>query len=474
MLTISPYRPALRGVSVVAGAFVLDLIGFGAIYSHAAFAEDIAASFSAARGAVTLTFALATATCFFVGAVSGPLADRFGARWPALAGMLMLALGLVAAARAESLLELHLGYGVLVGIGAGLAHVPAMAAVQRRFVRRRGLASGIAACGVGFGIVLVPPLSEVLLAVGTWRSAFLTCGLLAAFAGVMAALLLPGAPSDPAVLRHRAPPAPRTGASRRKALATAYAGTLLISFAVNLPFVLLVGTARDLGVGRHEAVALVGIIGIGTLLGRMVVAAIADRVGRREMFLACCAGLALSMALWPVAAEHAALEVFAVAFGVLQGGFVSLLPPFVADRFGADALGRKLGIFFTSRAIALLCAPPAVVAAAGLSGTMTAPLLAVAALAGIGTAMLAAVGGASGAGATATAIRSEANGTAEPVAAVSLSEPPLRLSWLAPTRLAPLLLAQSRAAMAAILSQMVRPPMREPGVWLHHRPRRVN
>jgi MFS family permease len=58
--------------------------------------------------------------------VSGPLADRLGPRIPAIAGMLLVGLGLLVAASAGSLVEIYAGYGLLVGLGTGFAYVPAM------------------------------------------------------------------------------------------------------------------------------------------------------------------------------------------------------------------------------------------------------------------------------------------------------------------------------------------------------------
>jgi Major Facilitator Superfamily len=91
---------------------------------------------------VSLVFSLAGFLYFGLGVVSGPLADRFGSRRLAVAGMLLTGLGLAAASAARSLPEVYAAYGLGVGLGVGCAYVPAIGAVQRWFVRRRGFASG--------------------------------------------------------------------------------------------------------------------------------------------------------------------------------------------------------------------------------------------------------------------------------------------------------------------------------------------
>lgn len=380
------------GWYVVAGAFLVTMVGYGAIYSYAAFAEEIAAAFGSSRGSVAVVYALSGGTCFFASALTGPLADRIGARVLAATGMLLVGLGLMVAASAQSLLEVYVGYGVLIGLGVGFAYVPALAAVQRSFDVHRGLASGIAVSGIGIGTALVPPLAHALSALGDWRVAFVVCGCLAALVGLGGALLLRPAPhlvqEGPLPLR---PTPPSLVLGRRFALA--YAGTLLVSVPAVLPHALLVATARDLDLGRQEALALLGLIGLGTIVGRFLLAALADAVGRRAVFLCCCAGMSASMLVWAAARAEPTLQAFALGFGALQGGFVALLPAFVADSFGARSVGGVLGVLYTSRGIALLVAPPALAVAVAVLAGHAAALAVVALLGILGAALLARVRG---------------------------------------------------------------------------------
>jgi hypothetical protein len=101
--------------------------------------------------------------------------------------------------------------------------------------------------------------------------------------------------------------------------------------------------------------------------------------------------MAGSLLAWAVAADTAALQGFALVFGALQGGFVALLPAFVADSFGAAALGGVLGVLYTSRGVALLAAPPALAFGIAAFAGHGLPVAAAAALGGLGTLLLAAV-----------------------------------------------------------------------------------
>jgi MFS family permease len=171
-----PEIPVLRdnrglfyGWFVVAAAFAVTFVGFGCTYSFSAFIESLQRDFGASRGSVSLVFALAGFLYFSVGSISGPLADRFGSRRLALIGMILIGAGLVAASVAQSLLQVYAAYGLGIGLGVGCSYVPAVGAVPRWFARRRGLASGIASSGIGFGTLIVPPLASLLIKDVGWR-----------------------------------------------------------------------------------------------------------------------------------------------------------------------------------------------------------------------------------------------------------------------------------------------------------------
>jgi hypothetical protein len=63
-----------RGWHVVAGAFGVMFVTFGAAYSFSAFFASLQQEFAASRGDVALVFSIAVPLYFLTGAVSGPLA----------------------------------------------------------------------------------------------------------------------------------------------------------------------------------------------------------------------------------------------------------------------------------------------------------------------------------------------------------------------------------------------------------------
>src|SRR5690242_16841680 len=160
-----PSSPGIfHGWFVVAGAAAVTFVGFGSAYTFSAFVGSLQQDFAASRGSVSLVFSLAGFLYFGLGIVSGPLADRFGSRRLALIGMILTGAGLALAGVARSLAEVYAAYGLGIGLGVGCSYVPAIGAVQRWFVRRRGFASGIAVSGIGVGTLVMPPLAALLIA----------------------------------------------------------------------------------------------------------------------------------------------------------------------------------------------------------------------------------------------------------------------------------------------------------------------
>src|SRR5262245_55078247 len=96
-----------HGWFVVAAGFAITFVGFGSAYTFSAFVESLQRDFAASRGSVSLVFSLAGFLYFGLGVVSGPLADRWGSRPFAIAGMILVGLGLALASVARSLTEVY-------------------------------------------------------------------------------------------------------------------------------------------------------------------------------------------------------------------------------------------------------------------------------------------------------------------------------------------------------------------------------
>ena len=374
------------GWFVVAATFAVTFVGFGSAYSFSAFLIPLQHDFAASRGSVSLVFSLAGFFYFGLGVITGPLADRWGAKGLAFTGMVLIGIGLAAASVARSLNEVYLAYGLGVGLGIGCSYVPAVGAVQRWFVRRRGFASGLAVSGIGVGTLVVPPVAAMLIATLGWREAYLAFGIFSTVAGGAMALLIEDDPG-----RRGLAPDGEAGGSVAQASGPArtalskvltsrrfiglYAACFICSFGLFVPFVHLVPYALDHGVAQSAAVLLVGAIGVGSTAGRFLLGGLADRLGRPLSFLLMFVGMGLSFVVWFFSASLWPLALFALAYGVFYGGFVALAPAVVIDYFGGRHASSLIGILYTSVAFGTLIGPSAAGFAFDVSHSYTLPIL---------------------------------------------------------------------------------------------------
>ena len=380
------------GWVVVACAFTLTFVGFGVAYSFAAFFKAFQAEFGAPRAHISLVFSLCALLWFSFGVPGGLLADRFGPRGVCLAGALAIAAGLAAAAHAPSLQLLYLTYSIGIGVGIGLAYVPSVAAVQHWFVQNRVLAGGIAVSGIGAGNLLVPPLAAWWIELWGWRGAYLGLMTLTLAAAVPAALLLGGRAATRAHAAGTSLPGMTLGeAVRSRPFWLIYAVGFLVCVGVFVPMVHLVPYARDVGLSDAQGVALVSLLGLGSLLGRFAMGGIADRLGHVRSLVAIGTGLGLLFLVWWVATSFWLLAAFAVSFGTLYGGYVALMPTVNMEVFGPRGLSAILGTQYTAAGFATLAGPTFAGASFDAFGSYDAPILGCAALSFAGAALAAAM-----------------------------------------------------------------------------------
>ena len=351
-------QEAPYGWVVVWATFVCLGLIFGVSYAFAAFFESFAGEFAAQRADVSWIFGLSGLVYFVLGTLGGILADRFGPRLVCSAGMVLIALGLVVTSWASALWMVYLSYGLLVGLGIAFVYTPSIANVQPWFTHRRGLAGGIASSGVGAGTLLIPVLVAVAIAHMPWREAMRWLALAVLLLGLLAAGLL-----------RRAPASGQTGAggtasglSLRETLRTPtfrwfYLATVLASPVMFIPFAHLSASARDLGLDDAFAVSLVGVIGMGSLVGRFSIGLLADRLGRAQTLVLMQLSMGLSYLLWASAGGHTLLVLFALWFGLSYGSIVSLLPAICMDYFGGKAVASVVGALYSGAALGNLLGP---------------------------------------------------------------------------------------------------------------------
>jgi OFA family oxalate/formate antiporter-like MFS transporter len=168
---------------LVAAALLLQF-SIGGVYAWSVFGKALGAAepfqLSAVEGALPFTV---TIGMIFIGTYTGGrIQDSRGPRPVALTGGVIYAIGVIVASFAQDRSQLWLlvlGYGVISGFGLGLAYIVPIAMLQKWFPDKRGLITGLAVGGFGFGAVLTSPIAQRLIensaGVPTWASDIWCC-----------------------------------------------------------------------------------------------------------------------------------------------------------------------------------------------------------------------------------------------------------------------------------------------------------
>ena len=146
----------------IAVAAVIVQICLGAVYGWSVFKKPLMSAEHWAETSVQLNFTLAI-VFLGVGTIIGGLwQDKVGPRKVAGTAGILYGLGYIVAGIAaahHSLYGMYLGYGALSGIGMGMGYICPVATLVKWFPDMRGLMTGVAVCGYGFGALIMSPFA---------------------------------------------------------------------------------------------------------------------------------------------------------------------------------------------------------------------------------------------------------------------------------------------------------------------------
>ena len=113
----------------------------------------------------------------------------------------------------------------------------------------------------------------------------------------------------------------------------------------------IVPHAQDKGLAPAVAAGVLSIIGAVSMLGRISMGLINDRIGGRRSLLICFILLISSLVLLQIAGRPWSLFSFAVIYGFAHGGFFTVMSPTIAELYGTNSHGQLFGIVFFSGTI---------------------------------------------------------------------------------------------------------------------------
>lgn len=139
----------------------LTHLGLGTVYAWSFFQKPIAETYGWTNSETAWAFSLAILMLGITAAWCGSKIEKFGARKLAVTGVILYALGYIISSFAlssGSLFLLYFGFGIMGGIGLGLAYVTPVAVVLKYFPDKAGLVTGMVVMGFGLGALVMSKL----------------------------------------------------------------------------------------------------------------------------------------------------------------------------------------------------------------------------------------------------------------------------------------------------------------------------
>jgi len=399
---------------VVVGGILIQL-ALGAIYAWSAFTGPLQGStaipseFAFSKTETQAIFSVGLLVFAIFTIIGGRLQIKQGPMKVALLGGVLLGLGYILASFVgASFIGKLIFLGVLAGAGIGLAYVVPIATGVKWFPEKKGLVSGLAVAGFGFGafiwILLANPPSVLgftglissqagMYTIANVDNAFLIYGILFLVLVLVGSLTMKNPPKGYAPKGWTPPqtasgkPAGALSLNPRQMLKSKNFYILWTMFLVGaLAGLMVIGNVQNFakspidgftafGFSLQEAIDF-AVIGAAVCLpifngaGRIVWGQVSDRIGRRKALMAMFAFQAVTMSVFFFTTSNPILfYVIAALIGFNFGGNFALFPSGCADSFGAENLGINYGFLFTAYGIGGIVGPilAGVVQDAGLS-----------------------------------------------------------------------------------------------------------
>ena len=372
-------KETVLGMEAERGRWMLVILGMiinlclGTIYSWSVFVGPLTTYFTKTLGQsvtasdILLPFSVFLAFFAIAMPLTGKYIEKYGPRNVTIVGGILTGLGWLLASFATTVPMLYVMYGIIGGIGVGIAYGVPVAVAARWFPDRRGLAVGLTVLGFGFSAFFTANIAGYLIGAYGVMNTFRIFGIAFVILTILLALPLKF-PKPGWTPRGWTPPAPKPGdqktceLTRPQMLRTSsfyalwgcyfigcLAGLMAISIAKPM------GT--DVGIETGLATVLVGVFAIFNGFGRPVFGALTDKLTPRNTAMVSFVLIGLvSLLMWQVPTVPVYLLTFVVLWGCL-GGWLAIAPTSCGSYFGTCDYPRCYGVLFLAYGAGAIAGP---------------------------------------------------------------------------------------------------------------------
>ncbi|MBN1432125.1 MAG: OFA family MFS transporter [Methanomicrobiaceae archaeon] len=364
--------PAEKGRWILVCLGLLINLCLGSIYSWSVFVKPLTDYFintlgrSVTAGEILMPFSVFLA-CFSIAMLfAGKYVEEWGPRNATIVGGVLTGTGWMLASVVTSVEMLYLVYGVIGGIGVGIAYGVPVAVAARWFPDRRGLAVGLTVLGFGFSAFLTANIADLLIGGFGVMNTFRIFGVAFLILIVLFALPLRFPPADwkPAGFT------PPSGSedeyceyTRDRMLKTkTFYGLWICYFIGCTAGLMAISIAKPVGsevagVAPALGTLLIGFFAIFNGGGRPIFGFVTDRLNPSNTavvsFLLIAAA---SFAIWVYPSVPVYIVSFAILWGCL-GGWLAIAPAATGRYFGTCDYPRCYGVVFLAYGAGAMAGP---------------------------------------------------------------------------------------------------------------------
>ncbi|BCS24870.1 MCT family MFS transporter [Aspergillus puulaauensis] len=348
-----------RAWLVVAGGFLTYFVTFGLLNSFGTFQAYYGQALLSGRDDSEISWigSLQLFLLFIGGLVFGPIFDAKGSKILFVPGTVLFSLSLMMISLCKEYYQFILAQSLLFGVADAMLFYPTISAIPHWFNSRRGLAMGIVVAGSSLGGIAWPLILERLFHAVGFPWAMRIVGF------ISLALLLPAC----FMVVPRSSPRRSESIPREDVIAglkdirywLTVVGMLFVMWGMFIPFYYIPLFAMDNGIDASFANALISILNVGSFVGRIVSGALADKVGRFNVTIACSLGSGILVLCLHCIRTKGAIVALTLLYGFTSGGLISLQSACVAQiTKNMQVIGLMIGIMMAVCSLGALTGSP--------------------------------------------------------------------------------------------------------------------
>ncbi|HBI47419.1 MAG TPA: oxalate:formate antiporter [Smithella sp.] len=379
---------------LIAGAAIVMQLCLGTVYAWSVFKKPLMGAHGWAETPTQLTFMIFMFTVGCAAAFGGTLVDKKGPKFVATIGGILFGAATLLSGLSDqvgNLTLLYLSYGIIGGLGNGFCYVTPIATLIRWFPDKRGLVTGLAVMGFGFGAFFMGKIAPAMII--AYKGGLTASGVAQTFYiwGVIFLVLVVGA----AQLFKNPPKGWLPAGFKPSASTVSAADSFTFGEAVKTPQwwmlwgMLFLNVSAGLGLISQlsplaqeyfkplvdaktlanpemliKALAVAGgtvvsVTAIFNGLGRLFWARVSDTIGRKAVFAIMFASQAIIYVLVAlgILSNYYIFMIAGCYLLACYGGGFATMPAFAADNFGPGYIGKVYGFMLTAWACAGIAGP---------------------------------------------------------------------------------------------------------------------